>query len=169
MPQSTVYEYILFRGSDIKDIRVVNNVAIPNDPAIMQMHLPTQNNFQQSFPPQQSGTPVMGQFGLPFGQMQGGNMNQSGGNMPQQQAQSPIHQGNNNHNNIAPGSGHKNKKSSELSSNQNMSEKSTENSLTMTVKASAVRKQSNKIQGVHRQYLCLAISTQSQFYRLIIS
>lgn len=40
-PQSQVYEYILFRGSDIKDIRVLNNVpSLPNDPAIMQMSVP---------------------------------------------------------------------------------------------------------------------------------
>lgn len=39
-PQNQVYEYILFRGSDIKDIRVVNNVSsIPNDPAIVQVIL----------------------------------------------------------------------------------------------------------------------------------
>lgn len=38
-PQNQVYEYILFRGSDIKDIRVVNNVSsIPNDPAIVQVN-----------------------------------------------------------------------------------------------------------------------------------
>ncbi|XP_053606217.1 protein LSM14 homolog B-B isoform X2 [Plodia interpunctella] len=40
-PQSQVYDYILFRGSDIKDIRVVPNVpSLPNDPAIMQMSVP---------------------------------------------------------------------------------------------------------------------------------
>ncbi|CAG4962770.1 unnamed protein product [Colias eurytheme] len=40
-PQSQVYDYILFRGSDIKDIRVVNNVSsLPNDPAIVQMSVP---------------------------------------------------------------------------------------------------------------------------------
>lgn len=39
-PQNQIYEYILFRGSDIKDIRVINSVPVPNDPAIMQMHLP---------------------------------------------------------------------------------------------------------------------------------
>lgn len=41
-PQNQCYDYILFRGSDIKDIRVINNNPVPNDPAIMQMHLPPQ-------------------------------------------------------------------------------------------------------------------------------
>ncbi|XP_067003632.1 protein LSM14 homolog B isoform X2 [Anabrus simplex] len=40
-PQNEVYDYILFRGSDIKDIRVVNNVGpLPNDPAIVQLSVP---------------------------------------------------------------------------------------------------------------------------------
>ncbi|XP_077286645.1 LSM14 family protein trailer hitch isoform X2 [Arctopsyche grandis] len=40
-PQNQVYDYILFRGSDIKDIRVLNNVSsLPNDPAIMQLSVP---------------------------------------------------------------------------------------------------------------------------------
>jgi len=52
-PQSQIYDYILFRGSDIKDIRVVNNHTLPhhNDPAIMQAQL--QNGPQvmpQHFP-----------------------------------------------------------------------------------------------------------------------
>lgn len=150
MPQPTVYDYILFRGSDIKDIRVVNNVVLPNDPAIMQMHLPPQpNNFpQQSLPQFAGGPPQMNQFAN-FGPMQGGPM---GPNMPlqsqQQQAQSPIqsqHQGNNN-SNLAPGSGsgHKNKKSSESNKKEMTSEKSA------TVKSTGIRKQSNKSQGVHR-------------------
>lgn len=33
--QSQVYEYILFRGSDIKDITIVNTQQLPNDPAIV--------------------------------------------------------------------------------------------------------------------------------------
>lgn len=59
-----MYEYILFRGSDIKDIRVINSVPVPNDPAIMQMHLPP---TVQSFPNGQyagnihMGTPMAGQ------------------------------------------------------------------------------------------------------------
>ncbi|XP_037045668.1 protein LSM14 homolog A isoform X1 [Bradysia coprophila] len=64
-PQNQVYEYILFRGSDIKDIRVINSVPVPNDPAIMQMHLPP---AQQQFPNGQfagnmphMGTPMAGQ------------------------------------------------------------------------------------------------------------
>ncbi|XP_053684414.1 uncharacterized protein LOC128734310 isoform X2 [Sabethes cyaneus] len=49
-PQNQCYDYILFRGSDIKDIRVINNNPVPNDPAIMQMHLPP----QQQLPPMQN-------------------------------------------------------------------------------------------------------------------
>lgn len=61
-PQNQCYDYILFRGSDIKDIRVINNNPVPNDPAIMQMHLPPQQPLPQiqnkigqpGFQPQQS-------------------------------------------------------------------------------------------------------------------
>ncbi|CAH1165731.1 unnamed protein product [Phyllotreta striolata] len=42
--QNQIYDYILFRGSDIKDIRVINNAASHpqplNDPAIMQLSMP---------------------------------------------------------------------------------------------------------------------------------
>ncbi|XP_049874219.1 protein LSM14 homolog B-like isoform X2 [Pectinophora gossypiella] len=56
-PQSQVYDYILFRGSDIKDIRVLNNVpSLPNDPAIMQM----------SVPPSLGGGAAPAQFGGQF-------------------------------------------------------------------------------------------------------
>ncbi|XP_044579581.1 protein LSM14 homolog A isoform X1 [Cotesia glomerata] len=78
-PQNQIYEYILFRGSDIKDIRVVNNVnTIPNDPAIVQMTVqPTMN--QQSYQPQPGyGHPMMGQmppmagqYGPPYGMTMG--------------------------------------------------------------------------------------------------
>lgn len=100
VPQNQVYEYILFRGSDIKDIRVINSVALPNDPAIMQMHLPpTQQQFQQpQFP-----VPVMGHMGTP--------MNQSFGNMYASMSSSATGS------NLAPGSGTLNKskqQSSEL-------------------------------------------------------
>lgn len=65
-PQSQIYDYILFRGSDIKDIRVVNNHTLPhhNDPAIMQAQL-------------QNGPQVMPQH-FPM-------------NAPQQQQQQPPH------------------------------------------------------------------------------
>ncbi|XP_076639520.1 LSM14 family protein trailer hitch isoform X2 [Colletes latitarsis] len=78
-PQNQVYEYILFRGSDIKDIRVVNNVSsIPNDPAIVQMTVQPSMS-QQSYQPQpnyahpmmgQMG-PVGGQYGTPYGMTMG--------------------------------------------------------------------------------------------------
>lgn len=154
LPQPTVYDYILFRGSDIKDIRVVNNVPIPNDPAIMQMHMPQQGGFpNQGFPPMQhGGVPQMGNFG-PFGQMQAA---MGGPNMPQQQqaAQSPIQPQHPGNNNLAPGSGsgQRNKKSSELS-NEKTSEKPSEKPSKPTV----LRKQSNKSQGVPRFLLKLSL------------
>lgn len=177
MPQPTVYDYILFRGSDIKDIRVVNNVAIPNDPAIMQMHLPPQQNFPpQNFPQlqQPGGAPPMNQFG-PFGQMQGpmgSNMGQQ-----QQQTQSPIqsqHQGNNNNGNLAPGSGsgQKNKKSSELSKSKDVSSEKSTTTTSSSAKPTAIRKQSNKSQGVHRSlslFQSLSLSRLSLVYFFVIS
>lgn len=69
-PQNQVYEYILFRGSDIKDIRVVNNVSsIPNDPAIVQLTVQPSMGQQSYQPPQPSyGHPMMGQMGPMGGQ-----------------------------------------------------------------------------------------------------
>lgn len=82
--QNQVYDYILFRGSDIKDIRVCNPTPVPNDPAIMQMHLPPQPSggmpqvggqppFQPPhFPPMGGMMPGQqnpGPFGGPFGGM----------------------------------------------------------------------------------------------------
>ncbi|XP_043517041.1 protein LSM14 homolog B-A isoform X2 [Frieseomelitta varia] len=75
-PQNQVYEYILFRGSDIKDIRVVNNVSsIPNDPAIVQMTVQPSMS-QQSYQPQPSYAhpmmgPMGGQYGAPYGMTMG--------------------------------------------------------------------------------------------------
>lgn len=72
-PQNQVYEYILFRGSDIKDIRVVNNVnTIPNDPAIVQMTVQP-NLGQPPYQPQPGfNHPMMGQMGPMGGQYGGG-------------------------------------------------------------------------------------------------
>lgn len=79
--QNQVYDYILFRGSDIKDIRVVNNVAHPhpqplNDPAIMQLSVPPTLGGQ----PFQSH-PVLGPMGPQIGQFAGayGNIGPLGG------------------------------------------------------------------------------------------
>lgn len=83
-PQNQVYDYILFRGSDIKDIRVVNNVPpMPNDPAIMQMQLPQQQMVGGGqpgggFQPQQFPVPVMGHMGAQMGQF-GGTYNAMAG------------------------------------------------------------------------------------------
>ncbi|XP_033220424.1 protein LSM14 homolog B isoform X2 [Belonocnema kinseyi] len=70
-PQNQIYEYILFRGTDIKDIRVVSNVSsIPNDPAIVQMTVQASMG-QQSYQPQPGyGHPMMGQMG-PMGAQYG--------------------------------------------------------------------------------------------------
>ncbi|XP_055685906.1 protein LSM14 homolog B isoform X3 [Lutzomyia longipalpis] len=94
--QNQVYDYILFRGSDIKDIRVCNSAPIPNDPAIMQMHLPPQMGQQPFQPPHfpmglghpMGAPPQMGQFGpygMPMGGVGGGAGSQNlapGPNMP---------------------------------------------------------------------------------------
>jgi hypothetical protein len=71
---------------------VINNVAIPNDPAIMQMHLPPQQNFAQNFSPMQHSNQSQSSFG-PFGHMPGVSASM-GQNMAQQsqQSQSPIRQ-----------------------------------------------------------------------------
>lgn len=71
--QSQVYDYILFRGTDIKDIRIVNNVTQPlNDPAIMQLSVPPSLGTQnfQSHPVLGAMGPQMGQFGG-YGNMAG--------------------------------------------------------------------------------------------------
>ncbi|KAL5291576.1 LSM14A family protein [Megaselia abdita] len=62
-PQSQIYDYILFRGSDIKDIRVVNNsMPHPTDPAIMQMQLPNGQHVMPHFPPMQPMNTPMGNY-----------------------------------------------------------------------------------------------------------
>lgn len=152
MPQPTVYDYILFRGSDIKDIRVVNSVPVPNDPAIMQMHLPPnpQNFMPQNFPPMQQGggAPPMNNFGA-FGQMQQQMQGPPMGGNITQQAQSPIHtqQQGNNSKNLAPGSGsgQKNKKSNSRSGTpQNAARKSPTSEMAVQTNQNQRENQSGK-------------------------
>jgi protein LSM14 len=175
-PQPTVYDYILFRGSDIKDIRVVNNVAIPNDPAIMQMHLPPNQiqPQQQGFPPQNFPPmqPQAGQY-APFSQMQGPPppVNNPLQNIPQQQQQPPQQavsspnqsqqqqqqqqsqsnqQGNTTNTLTSTSSSVHSKKSSELSKIEKPSEKSStsQSSNSQSTAPIIMRKQSNKSQGL---------------------
>ncbi|KAM7354806.1 LSM14 family protein trailer hitch isoform 2-T2 [Cochliomyia hominivorax] len=77
-PQSQIYDYILFRGSDIKDIRVINNsLPHPNDPAIMQVQLPNGQHVMPHFsmpnmnPQQVPPMGTTGTYGNPFGTMSG--------------------------------------------------------------------------------------------------
>ncbi|XP_028147856.1 protein LSM14 homolog B isoform X2 [Diabrotica virgifera virgifera] len=71
--QNQVYDYILFRGTDIKDIRVTNNVSHPqplNDPAIMQLSVPPSlggQTFHQTHPVLGAMGPQMGQFPGAYG------------------------------------------------------------------------------------------------------
>lgn len=101
-PQNQVYEYILFRGSDIKDIRVINSVPVPNDPAIMQMHLPpTQQPFSNGQyagnMAHNMGTPMAGQsFGNLYTPMQtsftGQNLAPGAGSMNKSKQSSSLHE-----------------------------------------------------------------------------
>lgn len=84
--QSQVYDYILFRGTDIKDIRVVNNVTQPlNDPAIMQLSVPPSLGAQnfQNHPVLSAMGPQIGQFGG-YGNIAGamGGLNAAVGGAP---------------------------------------------------------------------------------------
>lgn len=69
--QSQVYDYILFRGSDIKDIRIINSVTQPlNDPAIMQLSVPpslSQQSYQANHPVLGPMNPQMNQFAPGYG------------------------------------------------------------------------------------------------------
>ncbi|XP_034137144.1 protein LSM14 homolog B-A isoform X2 [Drosophila guanche] len=119
-PQSQIYDYILFRGSDIKDIRVVNNHTLPhhNDPAIMQaqlqngppqvmpQHFPMPNSMNA--PPQQQqqqhGAPSMG--GSSGGPAPGGQGGSYGNGNPFGNLGAPnLGMGNSGGGSLAPGAG----------------------------------------------------------------
>lgn len=75
-PQNNVYDYILFRGTDIRDIVVLNNApTYPNDPAIMQLTLQPKPYGTQPFAQGMMAPPHLGQFppaGYSAGLMLGG-------------------------------------------------------------------------------------------------
>jgi len=95
-PRDEVYEYIIFRGTDIKDIRVCQppkpqptlEGGLPNDPAIVQ-HSATAVSSASTSKPSPIGTgPSYGPIGSSFG---AGAPFSSGGSAPnQQQSGSPV-------------------------------------------------------------------------------
>lgn len=80
LPSDRVYDYIYFRGSDIKDLQVLPSVsvqnppAIPNDPAIIQSHYShpaTSANLAQANTASMTNISSVSQLGLPGSVFQG--------------------------------------------------------------------------------------------------
>ncbi|XP_028095647.1 protein decapping 5-like isoform X1 [Camellia sinensis] len=81
LPSDKIYEYIFFRGSDIKDLRVISSPSVhstpvvPDDPAIIQPHYPRSTSASSSFPCDSAITATNisshAQLGLPNSTFQG--------------------------------------------------------------------------------------------------
>ncbi|XP_025409038.1 protein LSM14 homolog B-A-like isoform X2 [Sipha flava] len=87
--QSQIYNYILFRGSDIKDIKVITPQIPLNDPAIVQLSVPpnTMGGFNPSYQPiDELGS--VNQVGNSYNPMSGVNLN--AGPSHKQASESPL-------------------------------------------------------------------------------